>query len=362
MVKLARIRDEEYTSHKRLISNAITRLESIINPDDEVVDSILRLMSVPGAVEINEFAGGAVKLVGIDLGDNSPLHGVRLKNLRNITGDIPIVIAALVRNDALIVPSGENRVKQGDIVYFVSAEEDLRAILERFGVKAAPLRNILIVGGGNIGRALAHELESRPFHVKLIDSDRKRCGELSEKLDKTIVLQGDGTDQELLQEENVDGMDLFISVTGNEESNILSCLLAKRLGAKKTITRINKFEYMPLVQAVGINHLVCPRLAAVNSILRFIRRGNILSAVSIKGEEAEAIEAVVDTDSELAGKAIKDLGLPKGSLILCSLREHEVVVPRGDSVVRPGDRLILFSMRHNIPRLENKLAVDKGFF
>ncbi len=361
ILKLARIRNEEYNDFKDTLSQSINRLGAVINPDAEVVNSVLRLMSVPGAVEINEFAEGKVKLIGVRTPADTPVGGLRLMDIRNRDPEHPFIVGALVRQDRLIIPGGEDTVEPGDVVYFACGRDDQDAVLKIFGVKAKPLRDILIIGGGAIGQRLAAELENGPYHVKLIENSQERCDWLSESLHKTIVLRGDGADQELLQEENIDGMDLVVAVTGNEESNILSCLLAKRLGARKTITRINKFEYMPLVQAIGIDNLVCPRLSAINSILRYIRKGNVVSAQSIKGEEAEAIEAIVESSSEMAGKRVMDVKLPKGVLILSIIRDNGVVLPTGDTVIRSQDRLLLLSTRGNISKVERKLSSELDF-
>jgi trk system potassium uptake protein TrkA len=190
-----------------------------------------------------------------------------------------------------------------------------------------------------------------------VDKSEARCQYLAEKLNSTLVLRGDGTDQDFLREENVGEMDAVISLTSDEETNILSSLLAKNLGAKKTVTRVNKVAYQPLVSAIGIDHSVSPRLSAVNSILHHIRRGKVLSSVSIRGEGAEALEAIAQADSELVGKPVKDLAMPRGTLLLAMVRGKEVVIPSGDSMIQPDDRIIILSTRENVSRVEQALTV-----
>jgi trk system potassium uptake protein TrkA len=190
-----------------------------------------------------------------------------------------------------------------------------------------------------------------------VDKSEARCQYLAEKLNSTLVLRGDGTDQDFLREENVGEMDAVISLTSDEETNILSSLLAKNLGAKKTVTRVNKVAYQPLVSAIGIDHSVSPRLSAVNSILHHIRRGKVLSSVSIRGEGAEALEAIAQADSELVGKPVKDLAMPRGTLLLAIVRGKEVVIPSGDSMIQPDDRIIILSTRENVSRVEQALTV-----
>jgi len=352
-----------YTDYKHLLTEQGANITKIINPDEEVVNSVLRLMSVPGAVEINEFAGGKIRLIGIKLPDESPIVGSQLMHLRDKIGDeLGLVIAALVRDDELIIPSGLDVIQKDDVVYFVCDVVDQEEILDRLGIMSEPARKVMIIGGGNIGFKLAKALDNKYYHTRLLENRQKRCEFLSERLDRPIVLMGDSTDQEILREENIQEMDMVIAVTGDEETNILSCLLAKNLGAKSTITRVNNFGYMPLIEPIGIDNVVCPRLSAVNSLLHFIRRGKIMSSVSIKGEEAEALEAIAQEDSPIVGKAVKDLGFPRGCLVLCFQRGDEVVIPRGDTIVEPNDRLIIISTRHTIPKVEKVLTTKVEYF
>ncbi|HAS89411.1 MAG TPA: Trk system potassium transporter TrkA [Desulfovibrio sp.] len=357
IIKLARIRKEDYTKFSDMFSEGDLKIDTIINPDEEVVDSILRIMSVPGSVEINDFVGGKVRLIGVKLPAESPLEGVQLMKVREQLGeDIDVVIAALVRDDQLIIPGGLDTIERGDIVYFTCMRDQQNELLKRAGILSDPIKKVLIVGGGNVGSLLARALDNKKFHTRLIDSDADRCAHLSETLDRVIVLNGDGTDQDLLNEENVGDLDMVISVTGDEEMNILSCLLAKNLGARKTITRINKFAYIPLIQPIGIDHLVCPRLSAINSILHFVRQGKVISAVSIKGEEAEALEAIAQEKSDIVGKPIMEMNLPKGTLILCFQRGDDVIIPTGLTVIEPNDRLLIISTHKNIPKIEKALT------
>jgi trk system potassium uptake protein TrkA len=363
VTKLARIRSSMYTNYKHLLTGDQVGITKIINPDEEVVNSVLRLMSVPGAVEINEFADGKIRLIGINLPDDSPVVGTRLLQLRETMGeDLRVVIAALVRNGELIIPSGLDRIKQGDVVYFACDIRDQEDILARLGVLADPVREVMIIGGGNIGYKIAKSLDNKFYHTRILESRQKRCEFLSERLDRPIVLMGDATDQEILREENIRDMDMVIAVTGDEETNILTCLLAKSLGAKRTVTRVNNFAYMPLIEPIGIDYVVCPRLSAINSLLHYIRRGKIISTVSIKGEQAEALEAIAQEKSPIVGKAIKDLDLPRGCLVLCFQRKDQVIIPRGDTVIQPQDRLIIISTRLNIPKVEKALTTKVEFF
>ncbi|WP_319759897.1 Trk system potassium transporter TrkA [Maridesulfovibrio sp.] len=357
IIKLARIRKEDYTRYADMFTEGDLHIDTLINPDEEVVDSIMRVMSVPGAVEINDFVGGKVRLIGVKLPAESPLVGVQLMMMREHLGDdIDVVVAALVRNNELIIPGGLDTIEQGDIIYFTCLRDQQNTLLKRAGILSDPIKKVMIVGGGNVGYLLAQALDRKKYHTRLIDNNPERCAELSEGLDRVIVLNGDGTDQDLLNEENVGDLDMVIAVTGDEEMNILSCLLAKNLGVRKTITRINKFAYIPLIEPIGIDHLVCPRLSAINSILHFVRQGKVISAVSIKGEEAEALEAIAQEKSGIVGKPIMELDLPKGTLILCFQRGDDVIIPTGTTVIEPNDRLLIISTHKNIPKIEKALT------
>ena len=358
--KLARIRNEEYTLYREILAKDILNIGMVINPEVEVVKTIDRMISLPGVVEFSEFAGGKLKLIAIRL-DSDRLDGVCLPGLRDVVGEVDFIVAAIVRKEKLIIPSGADCLKAGDLVYLVCAGEHLTKTLRAFGKANEPVREVLIIGGGNIGFRLATLFERKGFHTKLVDMDQARCDFLAEKLNKVVVLKGDGTDQDFLSEENVGRMDVVLSLTGDEETNILSSLLAKRLGARQTITRINKFAYIPLVQAVGIEHSVSPRLSAINSVLHHVRRGKILSSVSIRGEEAEAMEAIAQEHSDIVGKPLKNLAFPSGAIILYLIRGEEVIIPTGESVIEPQDRVIILSTRKTISRVEQALAEGLEF-
>ena len=255
--------------YREALTRDILNISLVINPEMEVVNSILRIMSAPEVEEVNDFVGGRLKMLGKHLPPDSPLNGLKLMQLPDKIERNRMIIAALVRDEQLIIPKGKDTLRAGDFVYFVCQSQDIEEILRLFGKQTTPLKNILVVGGGNIGFPLAKELETRRFNVKLIEKDPQRCQTISAKLNRTIVLQGFATDQKFLEQENIGHMDMVVAVTWDEEMNILSCLLAKQLGAKKTIARVNKVPYIPLVQAIGIDHIVSPRLSAINALFPY---------------------------------------------------------------------------------------------
>ncbi len=360
--KLARIRDADYDGYHEIFRDNPPHIETVINPEIEVVKTIERLMAVPGAVDVGEFADGRVKLVGIRLGEGNPLVGVRLHELGGkIKGARPL-IASILREEQLIIPTGKDRLKAGDLVYFISEEGQMLDTLKAFDKHGEPVKRILIIGGGRIGTRLAQRLEEKSLSVKIIEKSADRCTELADILRKTVVLCGDGSDQDLLREENIQDVDLVVTLTNDEETNILASLLAKRLGARKSITKISKFSYFPLMLTIGIEQVVDPRLSAINSILQHIRRGKVLSAISIKGEEAEVMEAVAMETADIVGKPLKDINFPKGVLVTAILRGERVIIPTGASIVEPNDRIVIFSKRESISKIEKILAVKLEYF
>ena len=307
-MKLARIRTEEYTAYPQLLGSGSLQISMLINPEQEIVRSIERLLTLPGAVEYGQLADGFIRMVGMRV-ESGPLIEQPLTRFREIVQDDGIMVGAIARGQKLIVPSGSDVIKAGD--------------------------------------------------TELIDISEDRCEQLADQLQGTLVLHGDGTDKSLLQEEHIDQMDAFIAVTGDEESNILSCLLAKSLGVKETVARVNKAAYLPLVEAIGIAHSVSPRLSAVNSILQYIRQGKVLSSVSVGGDAAEMLEALVDEESLVAGKRVYELGLPKGILLLGVIRGGEAFIPSGQTVIQPQDRIVLLSLREKMSKLEGIVSKKK---
>jgi len=357
--KVTLIRNPDYMYYREALTRNILNIDLVINPEMEVVNSILRIMSAPDVEEVNDFVGGRIKMLGKILPAESPLNGLKLMELPDKIERNRMIIAALVRDEELIIPKGKDTLRAGDLVYFVCQTQDIEKILRLFGKQTTPLKNILVVGGGNIGFPLAKKLESRRLNVKLIEKDPQRCQMLSAKLNRTIVLQGLATDQKFLEQENIGHMDMVVAVTWDEEMNILSCLLAKQLGAKKTIARINKVQYMPLVQTIGIDHIVSPRLSAINALFPYMRRGKVISSVSIRGKAAEVLEAEALATSAIVGKPLKDLQFPKAALFLCIFRGDEVIIPSGDTVIEPGDRLLILSTGAVIPLVEQALMAKR---
>ncbi len=359
--KLARIRQKDFDDYHGILHDSAPHIDTVINPEIEVVRTIERFMGVPGAVDVGEFADGRLKFVGIYLDKGARLAGLKLSDLPLKVGGT-VLVAAVVRNEDLIIPGGEDRIYPGDLIYFISEESGLAGILKAFDKESKPLKRAFIVGGGRLGLRLAKSLEAKSVYTKLIEKAPRRCSELAEEMNKVVVIHGDGSDQNLLVEENIQDMDVVITLTDDEETNILVSLLAKRMGARKTITRLSKFSYFPLMSSIGLEQVVSPRLSAIDSILQYIRRGKVISARTISDEQAEVWEAEALETSDIVGRPLRDTNMPQGALVIGIIREDEILIPSGDSVIKPHDRIIIFAKRQVISKIEKILTVKLEFF
>jgi trk system potassium uptake protein TrkA len=359
--KLARVRQKDYDAYHQILHDSPPHIDTVINPEIEVVHTIERFMGVPGAVDVGEFAEGRLKFVGIYLDKGARLAGLKLSELPKKIGTT-VLVAAVLRNEQLIIPGGEDRIYPGDLIYFISEESRLAHILKAFDKEFKPLKRALIVGGGRLGLRLAKALEVRGIYTKLIEKAPQRCNELAEQMNKAVVILGDGSDQTLLVEENIQDMDVVITLTDDEETNILVSLLAKRMGARKTITRLSKFSYFPLMSSIGLEQVVSPRLSAIDTILQYIRRGKVLSARTISDEQAEVWEAEALETSDIVGQPLKSTGMPQGALVIGIIRKDEIIIPSGESVIKPHDRVIIFAKRQVISKIEKILTVKLEFF
>jgi len=360
--KLARIRNADFDQYHDNFRKYAPHIDTLINPEIEVVKTIDRMMNMPGVVDVGEFADGRIKFIAILLDKDARLAGTRLSELSSISEKQRPLIVAVIREEKLIIPSGDDTLLAGDLIYFICEEKKLLDTLSVFDKYAEPVERVLIIGGGKIGTRLARLLDEKPVYTKIIEKNPDRCAKLAERLNKVVVLHGDGSDQELLKEENIQDIDVVVTLTGDEEINILASLLAKQMGARKTITKISKFSYFPLMSTIGIERVVSPRLSAINTILQHIRRGKVLSSISIKGEQAEFMEAVALETSDIVGKPLKNISFPKGVLVAGIIREENFIIPTGDSIVNPDDMIIIFARKQAIPKVEKILAVKLEYF
>ncbi|MGW8228566.1 MAG: Trk system potassium transporter TrkA [Gammaproteobacteria bacterium] len=342
--KIARIRAIEYLSHTNLFSTAALPIDFVISPEQLITDYIKRLIEHPGALQVLDFADGQVQLVGVKAYYGGPLVGHELRTLRDHMPKVDTRVAAIYRRNRAILPEGHTVIEADDEVFFIAATKDIRAVMSELRRLDKPYKRIMIVGGGNIGKRVAQALESK-YQVKVLDHDPARTRMLSNELKKTIVLQGDAADQDLLLEENIEKTDVFCALTNDDEANILSSMLAKRRGARKVMTLINRAAYVDLIESGDIDIAISPQQATIGSLLTHIRRGDVVKVHSLRRGAAEAIEAIAhgdETTSKVVGRKIEELKLPQETTIGAIVRGNEVIIAHHDTVIQSEDHVILF--------------------
>ena len=353
--KIARIRAAEYTARAPLFAEGALAVDVWISPEQLVTEYIARLLSYPGALQVVDFADGRVQLVGVRARRDGLLVGRELRTLREHLPDIEVRIAAIYRNERLVRPEGDTVVEENDEIFFVAAADDLRRVMAELRRTEDPVRRLVIAGGGHIGLRLARTLE-KSNQVKLIERDARRARRISEVLENTIVLSGDAADEELLVEENIDSADVFVSLTNSEEANVLSAMLARRLGAKRVMALINRPSYGELMENRSIDVVISPQTVTIGALLAHVRRGDVVRVHSLRRGAAEAIEAVVHQSqgrSPLVGRRIDQLSLPQGASIISVVRGENVIMAHHDTVIAPEDHLIMFlSDRRHIEAVE----------
>jgi len=362
VTKVARVRNLEYIYDPDILKKGNLNIDLIINPDFEAVSSMINLLQVPGATDVVDFNEGRVKLIGYTV-QNPVFHdGVRLMDLRQKSRIDDMVIASIYRNGEVIIPKGKDKIYYNDSIYAITTDKNIQDMMGFFGREYQDIKKAMIIGGNNIGLLLAKKFENMKIATKLIESEESKCVKISEELEKTVVLHHSGEIEEILSEEYIEDTDVFIAVTDDEEDNILLSLLAKQKGAKKAIALIHNMTYTQFVSSIGIDLVINPNLCAINRILHFIRKGKIVSVTSFYEKNAEAIEAVALETSDLVNKPLKKIKMPKHAIIGAILRDNDLIVPRGDSVILPGDHVIIFALSSAIARVEKMLMVKIDYW
>lgn len=363
--KIARIRATAYITRNSLFNNDALPIDVIISPEQLVTNHIKRLIEHPGALQVVDFAQGKAQLVAVKAIHGGPLVGHEIRYLRQHMPSIDTRVAAIFRRDRAIMPEGSTIIEADDEVFFIAAKSHIRAVMSELQKLENNYSRIIIAGGGNIGERLAEALETR-YRVKIIEHNHSRCRQLSQNLRNTVVLQGMASDQDLLLEENIEQTDLFLAITNDDEANIMSSMLAKRLGARKVMAIINNPAYVDLVQGGDIDIAISPQQITIGSLLTHVRRGDMVNVHSLRRGAAEAIEAIAHGDqnsSKVVGRAIGEIDLPEGTTIGAIVRGEEVLIAHDNIVIKSDDHVILFLVdKRRIRDVERLFQVGITFF
>jgi len=357
--RIARVKSIEYTGQSAILSKEKLGIDLLINPNDAVADEIAKIAGRAGAFDVAEFVEGQVQFLGYRIEANSPLCDLTLRELGDIRGIYRFVVTAITRNGRTLVPRGDDVIQAGDRIFIVAPTRDMPAIqylLKQEAEEKKGRRRAFILGGGHVGLRIAQELEEHRFDVRLIDRDEARCETLSAQLKRGMVLHAEGTDIRTLVEEGVEEAEVFIAATDSDESNILSALLARQHGALRTLSLVNSPEMLGLAPTLGIDACISPRIAAASAILKYVRRGDIVSVTAIEGSNAEALELQVQAQSDCLGVPLRQLDFPGGAIIGAVVHDGQYQIPDGETVIHAGDRVVVFALPEAVLKVERFFA------
>jgi trk system potassium uptake protein TrkA len=349
---VSRIRNIEYAGDEWAANAKKLGIDLLINPQMVVAKDLVEVISYPAATSVAEFADGRIVFLGYHIGSDNPLAGITLMELGQWCVNCRFVVAALSRMRDTIIPRGNDTIMAGDILYFLCLKKELESINYIFGFARRRVENIMILGGGWVGEGVARELNKKKLRVKILDRNRDRCERLAQNLADVIVIHADGTDVDILHEEGIKNIDVFVAVTQEDESNILCSLLAKSHGANRAIALVNQPQYVSLAPIIGVDACISPRLSTAGAILKYVRRGEVLSMAMVEECEAEVIELILPESSRILGKPLKEIQVPHGAIIGALVRAEEVIIPGGEDQLAAGDRAVIFTLPEAVPRVE----------
>jgi trk system potassium uptake protein TrkA len=362
--KIARIRENEYLKNTTLFAQEALPIDVLISPEKLVTEYIKRLIDHPGALQVLDFANNKAQMVALKAAYDGILAGHSLRNLRKHLVDIEYKVAIIFRKNKAIIPDANTIIEVDDEVFFISSQKSIRQLLQHVRFKEKPFKSIMIAGGGNIGLRLAELLEDN-YKVKLLELDPEKANFASEALKNTIVLNGDAADEELLHEEDIDRTDVFCALTNADEANIISSMLAKRLGARKVMALINRAAYVDLVQSNTIDIAISPQQATIGSLLAHIRKGDVVVVHALRRGAAEAIEAIAHgntSSSKVVGKTIGEINLPHGTTICAIVRGDNVLMGKRRTIIEAEDHVILIvSDKKHVAEVEALFQVGITF-
>lgn len=355
---IARIRDIDYAHELSLLKEELD-LDLIINPEQAAADEIANLLSFPTAANVESFSKGKVKMVEIVVTREMPIVGMKLKELDRQLGST-VLIGVVVRDEQVIVPNGEFMINENDGLYIFGNQSSLYNFSKHLGKRPQKVKNVMIAGGGRLSIYLSQLLLEAGMKVKIIEIDRERCTQLSELLPGVLIIHGDGTDEKLLQSENIEEMDAYIAMTGMDEENLVSAILAEQNGAKKIIAKLSRINYAKIIKNLGINSIVSPKMITSNQILKYVRGDSIKSLYRIIEGQAEIAEVIADNPSSILNTKLKNLKFFRNIIIAAIVRKNEIVIPHGGDMIKEGDRVIVISKDRNISKLDDVAENSAG--
>ncbi|MBR2178962.1 MAG: Trk system potassium transporter TrkA [Selenomonadaceae bacterium] len=338
---IARIRDLQYMGEVKDYVKETFDIDLMLNPEMIAANEMYRILTMPAALDVEDFAHGKIRLFEAKINKRSKLANIPFKSLKLPQG---VLAGMIMRDHRMIIPHGNDSLQIHDNAYFIGFPEAIEKFSENFvHQEAKKLERVMIIGAGRIGRTLAVKLNEVGVYVKVIEHNRERCNEMAEALTgSSIAILGDGTNIDLLTEEGVGSADVVVCVTEDDKLNLMMALLCKHMGAKKTVVRVYRTEYADLIETVGIDIVISARLLSASEVLAFVRRGGVVSVSILEGAKAEAIEVIVQEGAKVAGKKLMEVDLPKECLVCAYVRDDKAAIPNGNTILLPGDRTILF--------------------
>lgn len=357
--RLARVKSIEYSSQGAVLSKEKLGIDLLINPCDEVADEMVKIACRSGAFDVAEFVEGRIQFLGYRIGADSPLCGITLQELGELRGIYDFVVVAIARDEKTIIPRGEDVIEEGDSIYIIAREKDLPAIqylIESKKKKKRTAPRVFILGGSQVGVRIASQLERLHFDVRLVERNLRRCRKVAAQLEKTNVIQADGNDMPALLEEGLAQAELFIAVTGSDETNILCSLLYKQQTQGRALALVNRPELLNLAPGLGIDACISPRMAAAGAMLKYVRYGSVVSLAAVEGSNAEVLEMEVKQDNPHIGVPLKSMGFPKGALIAAIVRGDDYQIATGESSIKAGDRVVVFALPEALTKVDRFFA------
>jgi len=359
--RFARLRHSEFTSEDKIFEPSELYVDHAINPGQIVIESILMILKTPGAVNVAEFANGEILLRGFDVDADAPIANKTIKELRAVSELNSFLVVAIVRDGSLLIPKDEDILQVGDKIYLLVDKELLPLVLPMLNRKVDEVQKIVIYGANRVSINLAKKLEQFIPDLAIIEPDLEQANQAADALSNTMVLHGKGTDVDLYNDINIQDADLFLSLSNDDESNILSALLAKKYGAKRAVVITNDPDYLPILDSIGMDVAINPRLISVSAILRHVRKGQVVKVHKLMEGEAEIMEILVSENSKVANRKISKLKIPKDALVGAILRNGEMVVPNGDTIIEAGDSVIVVTLPHSIDKIEKIFSATHLF-